>query len=376
MDDYRKQFEIFPAMTYINSCSYGALANSVKQAMQQYLDDRGNYGERWQHWVEMLEVLRKDTADLLQANSDEIALTASLSAGLNAFVSGINFTGINTKSKVICTEYDFPTTAHIWHAQKRRGAQIVTVPLEHSETPEQDICDQIDSDTAMVSIPYICYRHGRMLEVEKIISTARKHNALIILDAYQAAGTFDINVRKLDVDVLLGGYLKYLLGTSGMAYMYVRKEVIDQVSPHSSGWFAQEDINAMAIGDNISAESARKYEGGTPDISAIYACIAGLDIIRDMGIGAIEKKIKSLTTQIKQAVIDNDWQLATGNRAHGPMLAIRSKDMYQLVDKLREENIVVSCRDDNIRISPHFYNNSEDIDKLVAGLKKYENLLA
>lgn len=376
MNHYRQQFPIFAHTTYINSCSYGALANRVSQAMQQYLDDRQQHGECWPQWMRMMEQLRENTARLLGCHCGEIALTSSLSAGLNALVSGLEFADRPDKCKVICTDYDFPTSSQIWHAQKTRGAQIVMVELEQSPTPEQDICDRIDHHTAIVSIPYICYRHGRKLDVEKIIRQAHQHHALVILDAYQAAGSCVVDACKLNVDVLLGGYLKYLLGTSGLAFMYVRKNLLDTITPKTSGWFAQHDVHAMRINENQFAKTARKFESGTPDVSAIYACDAGLEIINEVGIGTIAKSIEQLTGLIKKAAHDHGWQLATGNHPHGPLLAIRSTDMHRLVERLREQAIVVSCRDNNIRISPHFYNNTEDIDKLLVGLNKHSALLA
>lgn len=373
MNELRQQFPIFNNKIYINSCSYGALANPVQAAMQQYLDDRIEYGERWQHWTELQETLRDSTAKLLNASRDEIALTASLSAGLNAFVSSLDFSG--GRNTVLCTEYDFPTTAQIWHAQKKRGANIVSVALDDADEPEEEICRRINEQTLVVALPYVCYRHGRKLRLEKIVARAHEHGALLVLDAYQAAGTLPIDAAKLDVDVLLGGYLKYLLGTSGMGFMYVRATLARQLVPTSSGWFAQQDINAMAIEDNVPAASARRFEAGTPDISTIYACLAGLQIIHDVGLAAIEQQISTLTTRIKAASEANNWMLATGNHPHGPMLAIKSTDMYRLVAELREEGVIISCRDGNIRISPHFYNNTDDITKLISCLEKRPQLL-
>lgn len=370
----RNDFRIFEQRTYINSCSYGALADTVEGAIRQYLDDRNTYGERWPVWIEMLETLRHKTAAVLgAATADEIAMTASLSAGLNALVSGMAFDG--ARRKVVCTDFDFPTTAQIWHAQKRRGAEIVRVDLEGLDNAEQAICDQIDDATAAVSIPLVCYRHGRKLDVATVAQKARLHGALMIVDAYQGIGTMPFDVRALDVDVVLGGYLKYLLGTSGVAYMYVRDAVSRSLAPFTSGWFSQDDVSAMSIEENTPAPSARKFEGGTPDICGIYACIAGLDIIESVTLSAIEQQVDAVTGLIKAAAEENGWQLAAGELPHGPMVAIRSTDMYQLVGKLRDENVIVSCRDDNIRISPHFYNNAADVEALVAGLKRHRSLL-
>ncbi|MDO8863124.1 aminotransferase class V-fold PLP-dependent enzyme [Haliea sp. E1-2-M8] len=372
----RTHFPILKRKTYLNSCSYGALADSVRQAMEQYLDDRDNRGACWEQWVEEQEKLRDSTAMLLGAQASEIALVPSLSAGLNAFASCLDFTG--ERNKVIVTSHDFPTTAQIWHAQKRRGADVQRVELDDLTEPGDALArfaSAIDSSTAVVSVPYICYRNGRKLDVGAIAELAHGHGALMVVDAYQAVGALPVDVKALNADVLLGGYLKYLMGTAGMAYMYVKGELVEALRPTTSGWFAQEDVSAMAIADNVSAHSARRFEGGTPNVSAIGACRAGLGMVHDTGIEAIAKQNKLITDAIKREAAARGWVSATGEWPHGAMIALRSTDMVKLVSQLGDAGIVVSCRDGNVRISPHFYNNENDIQTLFIELDRNKDLM-
>lgn len=372
----RSHFPILDRKTYLNSCSYGALADSVRQAMEQYLDDRDSLGACWEQWVVDQEGLRENTAQLLGAQASEVALVPSLSAGLNAFVSCLDFTG--ARNKVVVTSHDFPTTAQIWHAQKRRGADVHRVELDdcadHGEALTR-IASAIDSTTAVVSVPQICYRNGRRLDVGAIAELAHAQGALVVVDAYQAVGTFPVDAKALDADVLLGGYLKYLMGTAGMAYMYVKGELVETLLPSTSGWFAQEDVSAMAIADNVPAYSARRFEGGTPNVSAIGACRAGLAIVQETGMDAIETQNILVTDAIKREAAARGWVSATGEWPHGAMIALRSTDMLKLVARLGEAGIVVSCRDGNVRISPHFYNNEADIQALFEALDRNSDLL-
>ncbi|QIB64293.1 aminotransferase class V-fold PLP-dependent enzyme [Kineobactrum salinum] len=372
----RSHFPILDRKTYLNSCSYGALADSVRRALEQYLDDRDSHGASWEQWVGDQERLRESTAMLLGAQASEIALVPSLSAGLNTLTSCLDFTG--KRNKVVVTSHDFPTTAQIWHAQKRRGAVVHRVELEDCVDPGDVLgrfAQAIDSTTAVVSVPYICYRNGRKLDVGAIAELAHAHGALMIVDAYQAVGTFPVDVKALDADVLLGGYLKYLMGTAGMAYLYVKGELVDTLQPATSGWFAQEDVSAMAIAENVPAYSARRFEGGTPTVSAIGACRAGLDIVHDTGIDAIAAQNTLITDAIKREAAARGWVSATGDWPHGAMIALRSTDMLKLVARLGEAGIVVSCRDGNIRISPHFYNNENDIQTLFEELDRNSDLM-
>ena len=372
----RSQFPILHNKTYLNSCSYGAMAMSVRRAMEQYLDDRDTRGACWEQWLGDLESLREETASLLGAQAHEIALVPTLSAAVNALASCLDFTG--ERSRVVVTSHDFPTTAQIWHAQQRRGAKVHCVALDdclNAEDATARFVDAIDDTTLLVAIPWVCYRNGRRLDVNAIARIARAHGAMVVLDGYQAIGTFPVDVTTIDADVLLGGYLKYLMGTAGMGFMYVKAGLVQELLPTTSGWFAQEDVAAMSIAGNVPANSARRFEGGTPDVSAINPCRAGLAILREAGMPAVEGQIRVITDAIKREAAARGWISATGDWPHGAMIALRSTDMTTLVQRLAEADIVVSCRDGNLRLSPHFYNSAQDIETLFAALDRYSDLL-
>lgn len=373
MAEYRARFPLLERKTYLNSCSYGALADSVEWALLAYLKDRRELGACWGRWVDQLEGLRGKTARLLGADSAEVAIVASLTAGLNTFASCLDFSG--ARRKVVTTSYDFPTTAQIWHAQKRRGADIALAQLDEAGDPLAIFERLIDEQTLVVSVPWVCYRNGRRLDINAISELAHRRGALVVVDAYQGVGTLPCDVRHIGADLLLGGYLKYLIGTAGVAYLYVRESLIETLNPSASGWFSQADVHAMVIADNFPAPSARRFEGGTPDVAGLYACLAGLELIEEVGIETIRDRIDHLTGRIRDGIGERGWHLASGDSPHGAMLALRCRDMEALVAQLAEEDVVVSCRDDNIRISPHFYNDDGDIERLFAALEKHRGLL-
>ena len=198
-----------------------------------------------------------------------------------------------------------------------------------------------------------------------------------MVDSYQALGTMQFDVKKAGVDFAVGGMLKYLLGTAGIAFFYARQDLIESLVPTATGWFAQEDINAMDITRYSPATTARRFEAGTPPVSNTYMAEAGLAILHEIGLEAIERRIGELTSIIKDAVADAGYQLASPVNAshHGAMITFRSNDDNRLVAGLAEENIVVSCRDGNLRIAPHFYNNQADIEFLFRALHKRRDLL-
>ncbi|MCH8861562.1 MAG: aminotransferase class V-fold PLP-dependent enzyme [Proteobacteria bacterium] len=373
---WRKRFPVFENKIYLNSCSYGAVATDVRAAYEAYLTDREREGSYWDHWVGQNEELRASIARLLGATPAEIAITASLSAGLNALVSSLDFSG--KRNKVILSDLEFPTVGQIWHAQKRRGARVEIAAREGGRVPIENFEALIDDETLIVSITHVSYKNGARNDIPAIVALARRHGAMVMLDSYQAMGTFPISPQTLDVDFLAAGVLKYLLGSAGLAFLYVRQDMIGKLEPLATGWFAQKDIFAMDHTANEPADDARRFEAGTPPVPNVYAALAGLKIIHEVGLENIEAHVRGLTARVKQRALDEGFTLATPTdpAAHGAMIALKSTDMVELTQRLEREDIVTSYRDGNLRISPHFYNIEDDIDATMAALVRHRDLLA
>jgi selenocysteine lyase/cysteine desulfurase len=253
----RREFPLLQHMTYLNSCSYCALANDVKAAFDNYLLDRLQVGANWDVWVTKNEAVRALMAQLLHATPDEIAVTASASAGLNALATALQFSG--ERNKVVISDFEFPTNAQIWHAQEQRGARVVHVKRNaDGYIPPEAFVEHIDEQTKLVAITHVCFRNGARLDIGAVAKLARAKGALVLLDCYQSVGSVDIDVKALDVDFAVGGMLKYLLGTAGIGFLYVRDSLVRSLHPTHTGWFAQENIFAMAIDANRRHAAGRE----------------------------------------------------------------------------------------------------------------------
>ena len=373
----RERFPIFQSRTYLDSCSHGALSDEVRQAYLSYLEDRDRFGSHWEVWAGKLETLRTMLAQLLNVSADEIATASCLSDCLNSLVSAFDFSA--ERNKVLLTDFDFPTTAQIWRAQERRGAVIDCVPCHPGELtiPPERFLEYIDETTLVVSLPDVCYRNGARLDIEPIIKMAHEQGALVFLDFYQAAGSRPIDLKSLDVDFAAAGTLKYLLSSTGATFLYVKQELVNDLQPGTSGWFSQADINAMDIYQNNPANNARRFESGTPNISSLYASIAGLQLVNEIGLETIERYVGTLTGKIKQKARENGFHLAMPGEdtGHGPLVTLRSTDMHRLVAALENKGVVTSCRDGNLRVSSHFYNNPDDVETLFEALDSQRELL-
>jgi selenocysteine lyase/cysteine desulfurase len=365
----RRRFPVLQRKTYLNSGSYCALADTVREAFDAYMDDRLAVGANWDVWVMKNEAVRAAMAQVLRVTPDEIAVTASASAGINALASALDFTG--PRNKVVVSDFEFPTNAQIWHAQERRGAQVVHVPAAaDGYIPLENFARLIDERTRLVAVTQVCFRNGARLDIAGIARLARERGALMMVDCYQAIGAMTVDARALGIDFAVGGMLKYLLGTAGIGFLYVRAGLIPELVPSNSGWFAQQDIAAMDITTNRPSQSARRFEAGTPPVVNCYAAEAGLKIILETGTDAIEARVRALTRHCLEGLAAIGWPAVTppDDARRGPMVAVPSRDAAGLFARLLQEDIVTSFRDNNIRATIHCYNSTADIDRFVTAM--------
>jgi selenocysteine lyase/cysteine desulfurase len=371
----RARFPIFERQVYVNSCSQGALSDSVRGAYDAYLRDWDDEGAPWEYWVGQAEQARGSFADLVGAAPDEIAVTTSESLGVSALASALDWT---KRPKVVISDFEFPTIGQIWHAQESRGAQVVHVPAQGAEIPLEAFDAAIDEQTALVSITAVCYRNGSRLDVEGITRIAHERGALVLLDAYQAVGSYPIDVKELDVDFLGAGVLKYLLGSAGLGFFYCRDELVPTLWPTQTGWFADQDIFEMDIRDYSPSPTARRFESGTPPIPSIYAGVAGIELMQEIGIEETRLHVLGLHERLYEGVEELGGTIVTpaDPEKRGALVCVRSSDAAELVRRLAADRIVTSSRDGNLRISPHCYNTLEDIEAVLAALERNGALLA
>jgi selenocysteine lyase/cysteine desulfurase len=363
----RSRFPIFEKLVYVNSCSQGALSDAVRAAYDDYLTGWDERGAPWDYWVERTEAARSSFAGLVGAEPDDVAVTTSLSAGVSALASAIDF---RARPKVVLSDYEFPTIGQIWHAQQVRGAEVHVVAPEAVE-------DAIDDRTAIVSITAVCYRNGARLPVEEIAEVAHAHGALCLLDAYQAIGSYPLDVRELGVDALAAGVLKYLLGSAGLGFLWTRPGLAEELTPTETGWFADRDIFEMAHTRYAPAPNARRWQSGTPPVPAIYAGIAGIELMREIGIAETRAHVNALNERLIAGVDDLGGTVVTPRdpEKRGALVCIRATDSPALVAALAADGIVTSERDSNLRVSAHAYNVEEDVDAVLASLERHRALL-
>ena len=376
-DRIRHRFPILERQVYLNSCSQGALSDAVRAAYEDYLRDWELEGAPWEYWVERAEAARASFADLVGASPDEVAVTTSISQGVSSLISGLR--AGPERTKIVVSDFEFPTVGQIAHAQELRGWRVQHVPAAEDATiPLERFEAAIDEETALVAVAYVCYRNGSRIDVEAVARLAHERGARILVDAYQAAGAIPIDVRALDVDFLAAGTVKYLLASAGLGFLYCRSELVQEVLPTQTGWFADEDIFRMDIHDYSPAPTARRFDAGTPPVPNIYAGLAGIGLMKEVGIAETERHVRELNAALIDGLDELGARVVTPRdpSSRGPLIAVASTDEHALVAALGREGVIVSSRDGNLRISAHCYNSADDIGALLAALARHRHLLA
>jgi selenocysteine lyase/cysteine desulfurase len=371
--EIRARFPVFREKIYLNSCSQGALSDSVRAGLDAYAASWDKYGSPWDIWVEEYEKARSSFAKFLGTNRDAVAILPSASAGINSIASGLNF---RERKKIVLGEFEFPTMGHVWLAQCERGAQVEFVEATGDRMPAENYERSVDGNTLIVPVTGLCFMNGWRSEVKKLVALAHKQGALVMLDDYQDCGTRPVDVKDLDVDIYVAGTLKYLIGPPGLALMYVRPELTKKLSPTISGWFAQTNPFAFDVRTLDPSPTARRFESGTPAIPNIYAAVKGVELLQEIGMQEVANQISQLTAQFLRGARDLGIQMKTPDDSVGPLTVLKCKDSEALVAKLAAQDIIVSNRKDGLRVAFHVYNTAEDVEAVLEALRKNLDLLA
>jgi selenocysteine lyase/cysteine desulfurase len=259
---------------------------------------------------------------------------------------------------------EFPTTGHVWLAQERRGAKVSWVAMRDGTIDAEEYDKHLTDDTALVTACSGYYVNGFMQDVGAIIKRAHNAGALVFTDAYQALGAMPVDVKESGVDFLASGCLKYLMGVSGIAFLYVRPELADTLHPTTTGWFGRANPFAFDVKRLDWSTGASRFDSGTPPIMNAYIARAGMEMIISIGVDNIRTWHEVLSRRLR------DGGRERGLMQHGTSDLARKtantafivNDSHALEQAMRAQGILPSARGPVIRLAPHFYNTIADID--------------
>ncbi|HTI14787.1 MAG TPA: aminotransferase class V-fold PLP-dependent enzyme [Dictyobacter sp.] len=359
---YRDEFPILQKKTYLNSCSLGALSQRSRKNVTQFLDLWDEWGAHawYELWMGELAQLREKFASLIGAQPHEVAIAPNVSTALSIIASAIDY---HERNNVVMTDMDFPTLTHQWLVKEKLGVECRFVHSpDHIQMPLSAFSERVDERTALVATSHVFYTSGYIQDIRAIADIAHRQGAYMLVDDYQGTGQIPINVTALDVDFLVTGSLKWLMGGPGVAFVYIREGIIPTLEPTIAGWFGHREQFQFQTQSFAFRSDAARIELGTPAMAAVYAASAGLDIVREASVVSICERSRYLTNDLIARAREQGWDVRTAQspeeRTSIVMLAL--EEPQEIVQALLARNIITDYRPGLLRLSPYFYNTIEE----------------
>ncbi len=340
--------------------------------METFLAGWADAGMQWDAWIAEVERARAVFAHLIGAQPHEIAVGSSVSQLVSSLTSALSGSRDRARRRIISSVAEFPGVAHAWLALRQSGYQVdLLAASAEGVVCAQDFQQAIDETTALLSVPHVCYANGMMVDLASLAQAAHAHGALVFIDAYQSIGTVPIDVTSSGVDFLAAGTLKYLLGTAGIAFLYVNPDLIERLEPTVTGWFGRTNPFAFEPARLDYAATAARFDLGTPPIIAAYAASAGMQLILDTGVACIRDHIETLSALAYRLASER------GVRVLGPR-SVQEKGATTAIDagnperarwlehELHRRCIIASARGRAIRLAPHGFTCEEEVEQALS----------
>jgi len=363
IEQWRRRIPLLRTQIPMNNCSQAPQMDATRVAAERYLESWNGSGMDWDAWMREVALAKAEFAKLIGARASDVAVFSSVSEAASAVASALDLSG--SRRTIVVSEAEFPTIAHVWIAQEQRGARVTWAPLRDDAVDESAYDTLIDDRTALVSACHGYYMNGALQDSARIAKLARRAGAYTFVDAYQSLGTIPFDVRQLGVDFLASGNLKFLMGIPGIAFLYVRPEIVETMHPMVTGWFGRANPFAFDAKSLDWSPTASRFDTGTPPVINAYVARAGMEIISTVG-----------TASIRAWLVELGQHLIDGGRArrltlHGPSdmnrktstTAFVVDDSHHVESAMRERGVIASARGNVIRLAPHFYSTIDDVER-------------
>ena len=316
--------------------------------------------------------LKRSFSRLAGCDPDEVAITTNISIALSTIASALDLSGV--RRRVVLSELDFPTDGHVWLAwAAKTGAEIVwlrsrdglTIPLESYD-------EAIDDRTAVVMVNRVLYRSSAIVDAKAVCAIARQRGALSFVDDYHGLGIVPLDLHDLGCDLYTAGTLKWMCGGPGMAFLYARRSLLPSLEPALTGWFGSADPFSFDTEHLTYHDSARRLEHGTPPAPVFFLAQGGMDIIAEVGVERIRARQGELTDHVVARSDEAGLEVRTPREraARGGVVNVRvGEDAEGVCHALLARDVCTDFRGDGLRISPHFFNTEDDVDRCFSELR-------
>jgi len=369
---WRSEFPILDTCTYLVSHSLGAMPKTARDHLARFADEWAGRGVRAWHegWWETGHATGDLLAPILGVRPGTISMHQNVSVAQSVIASCYRYDG--ARRRVVMSALEFPTNHYVYEAFGRFGAEVVIVPAEDGVRVDTDrLIDAIDERTVLVPFSYVLFKSAFIQDAAAIVEKARRVGAHVVADVYQAAGTLPLALERLGVDYAVGGSVKWLCGGPGAGYLYVRPELAPRLQPAVTGWAAHGRPFRFEPGPIDYAGAPERFQSGTPNVPALYAARAGLEIVARVGVQAIRAHSLRLTRRILDHALARGYGVNTplDDGERGGTVTVDVPGSAAVAQALLEREVIVDHRPGaGIRMAPHFYTTEAELDHALATL--------
>ena len=374
-DEFRQLMPVSKKWAYFDHAAVAPIPQTAMEKISDWALQATQDGDAvWGQWNHLHEELRNLTARVINADAREIALVPNTTFGINLVAEGYPWTA---GDNIVLPEHEFPSNVYPWMSLESRGVELRQVPLVDGRVCPNRMADACDAKTRIVSVSWVGYASGARLDPTELARVAHDAGALFFLDAIQGMGVFPLDVRESEIDFLAADGHKWLLGPEGAGVFYIRHELLNKLRPLNVGWNSVKQGNDFSNVDLQVRDAASRYEGGTQNMVGFIGLGASLQLLHDFGLGPNESEIGEQVLKVSGQLIDALTE-AGGTvyspRGEGVSSGIVSFDFRGQASKemwhnLQERGVLVSFRGGRMRAATHCYNNENDTDRLIEGLK-------
>ena len=371
--EWRAEFPILESTIYMVSHSLGAMPRGVGDEMIEYSRAWGSRGVRaWNEgWWDLPRQTGNLLAGILGAESDSIVMVPNVTTAEAIVLSALDYPA--GRNGLVCTELDFPSVLYLYEGEKARGAEVkMARSADGISIPTENILALIDEHTRVVAISHVLFRSSYIVDIEPVIRRAREVGALVMLDAYQSVGTVPLDVRALNLDILVGGSVKWLCGGPGAGFLYVRPGLRETLFPRFVGWMGHARPFSFEL-EMDHAPNLYRFLNGTPHVPCLYAARPGYRMVDQIGVAAIREKSQRLTRRLMSWGEEFGIPMRTpaDPARRGGTVSFAVPHPGPVAEELIRREIIVDWRPEaGVRIAPHFYTREDEVDETMRQLRE------
>ncbi len=365
----RDQFPVTSSCVYFDHAGVAPVSRRVADAVAAFIADARDHARlHYPTWEARAEEIRRTAARFIGASVEEIAFVGSTSDGLSSIATSVDW---RAGDSVVAVDGEFPANVYPWWALRRLGVDTRLAPVGDGRVTVDAIAGLIDRSTRVVSVSAVDFATGHRRPLAAIAELCHRHDVLFCVDGIQALGAVRIDVEREGIDALAADGHKWLCAPEGCGLLYVARRWLDRLVPQRVGWKSVVDASRYLPYHFELKADAQKFECGSSNFLAIHALGAALDLMIDLGIDPIERRVLALTSRLRAALTAAGFPLlspdADGERAGITTVATREAP-DAVVRRLRATGVLASPRGGGVRFSPHFYCDENDIARCVEAL--------